>query len=127
MQSTKPSSLTFIALLIFIVISCKDNPNDIGLGILPSSDKMTVMYVDTINVYSSAQLYTKDIDSASNSDIVSLGSLNDPVFGHTDCELLNEIRLTGYDQDNKPKIGDSLVLQLRYYKLIGLIVHRVGL
>ncbi len=117
MQLKSSRGLTSVFLLIQLLSACKDDPTQIGTGVLPASDRLSVLYFE--GGADSSSLY-KLSEAASTSDIVFLGTLNDPIFGQMSCQLLNEITpMRSFYYDNKPRIADSLILRLRYSSLTG--------
>jgi hypothetical protein len=79
---------SFFALIVFWAASCEDEPQVLGLNLIPDSDKVSAQYVDTFTVYA----HTEKIDSSYTkySSMVAIGNLHDPIFGYTDASLLTE-------------------------------------
>jgi len=109
-------TLSFFAGIIFLVISCEEDPTKIGTGTLPDSDFVTILSTDTISTFS----YTL-YDNASRSDNATygyLGSVYNPYFGTTTAEFVSQIRLGSrwYGEDF---IVDSVKLYLQFENVTG--------
>ena len=107
-----------LAILIFIVYSCKKDPYQVGLNLLPPSDTLNVKTADT----ASFQAHTVFQDSVRTDEttLSILGSLMDPIFGSTTAGLYMQYQLAA----ETPSFGtnptlDSIVLKLPYDKIYG--------
>lgn len=112
-QSLFSIFILFIFSTILLLTSCSKPAGVIGVGIQPDDSKLTLGYNDTATVYA----YSSPSDSV-RSDYLSwngIGSLNDPVFGHTNVGFYTQFILSSVNQFfGKERILDSLVLQLAY-------------
>jgi hypothetical protein len=114
MTYPKPLRLLLSALLAVTIVtpSCQD-PELIGIEVLPEDEGFPVAWVDTFTVLVS----TVTDDSVMTSGLTSylFGEMNDPEFGPTRSELFTQFRLpsTNVSFPNSPQI-DSIVLNLAY-------------
>jgi hypothetical protein len=101
--------LTLILLIAFLVSSCEEGPTQIGKGILPEGDFVTIKGTDTLSVRS----YTMYDDSirTDNPAIAYLGHIYDPYFGTTSAEFVTQLRLLP-EWDDLPFTIDSVKLIL---------------
>ena len=111
----------FFSFVVFLVTSCEDEPQILGLNLIPDSDKVTAQYVDTFTVFAQTEKIS-DVYSGYN-QIVPLGNIHDPIFGFTKANLLTEFYPYGIDSllSDAPTY-DSVKLVLRpytYYKYHG--------
>ncbi|TRZ73824.1 MAG: DUF4270 family protein, partial [Bacteroidetes bacterium] len=100
-------------LAILILFSCKKDPYEIGLDLLPPSDTIKVKSTDTCTVFA----YTVRVDSISTSNCsdLALGSINDPVFGKSTISLYTQVQPTSASVDfGTAPVVDSLILMLYY-------------
>lgn len=81
--------LSFIICLLFLS-SCEE-PSIIGLDVQPESDKLNIKFVDTLTVNAVSQ--REDSVRTDKVSLYLLGSINDPVFGFSDCSFTTEINL----------------------------------
>jgi len=100
-------------LIIFIVASCKKDPYELGLDLVPPTDTLYVDLIDTITV----QAYSVIEDSIRTDEMNSfvLGSIMDPIFGKTTASFYTQFLLSSEEVDFgvNPQL-DSLVLMLYY-------------
>jgi len=102
------STLAFLALF-----SCKKDPYEIGLDLLPPSDTLKIQTTDTCTVIA----YTERVDSipTSNCNALSLGSIADPVFGNSTVSLYTQLQPSSESVDfGTAPVMDSLILMLYY-------------
>ena len=68
-------------LLILALFSCKKDPYEIGIDLLPPSDTLNVLTTDTCTV----EVFSVRQDSARSDEAssIKLGAMMDPVFGST--------------------------------------------
>lgn len=104
-----------IFLLIVTISSC-DDPNDLGLEILPGTDLINVknkVIEDEISAYVNSE--SGIVTNRENYNL--LGSINDPVFGNTTVNFATQYRIYSYPGiGTNPKV-DSTFLYL-YYRII---------
>ena len=106
-------TLVFSLLAVLILFSCKKDPYEIGIDLLPPSDTIKVKTTDTCTVIA----YSERIDSiaTSNCSALSLGSLADPVFGNSTISLYTQVQPSSSSVDfGVNPVADSLVLMLYY-------------
>ena len=106
-------SLVLLFFTILVIYSCKKDPYQVGLDLLPPSDTLKIKSTDTCTVTA----YTERIDSiaTSNCSTLALGSIADPVFGHSTVSLYTQLQpsSTSVDFGTAPAV-DSLILMLYY-------------
>ncbi|MCX6287955.1 MAG: DUF4270 family protein [Bacteroidetes bacterium] len=107
------SSLVISLLTILVLFSCKKDPYEVGLDLLPPSDTLKIKTTDTCTVIA----YTVRVDSitTSNCPDLSLGSIADPVFGNSTIGLYTQLQPSSASVDFgiAPAV-DSLILMLYY-------------
>jgi hypothetical protein len=109
--------LTGILLFIFLN-SCKKDPYAIGLDLLPPSDTLSLLVVDTATVV--AYSVIQDSIRTDETTNILLGSLVDPVFGTTTASFYSQFRLSTEAPDfGTAPVLDSLVLLLKYDSIYG--------
>ncbi len=106
-------SLVLLCLTILVNYSCKKDPYQVGLDLLPPSDTLKIKSTDTCTVIA----YTERVDSVatSNCSELSLGSIADPIFGNSTISLYTQLQpsSTSVDFGTAPAV-DSLILMLYY-------------
>ncbi|NQV02276.1 MAG: DUF4270 domain-containing protein, partial [Bacteroidia bacterium] len=111
-------SIWISLLIVFIVASCKKDPYELGLNLLPPSDTLYVDLFDTVTV----QAFSVIEDSIRTDEMSSLvlGSIMDPVFGKTTASFYSQFLLSAeaIDFGVNPQL-DSLVLALYYMTTSG--------
>lgn len=107
------SSLIISLLVILLLFSCKKDPYEIGIDLLPASDTVNVKTTDTCTVIA----YTERVDSISTSNCssLSLGSIADPIFGNSTFSMYTQLQPSSSSVDfgTAPTV-DSLILMLYY-------------
>lgn len=110
--------IPFIFLIPLFVVSCSKPAGTIGIEIQPEDTKLNLNYTDTTTLYA----YSEPIDSI-RSDYLAwngIGSLKDPIFGHTNVGFYTQFSLSKTGQEfGENRVLDSLVLQLDYYGTYG--------
>lgn len=105
-------------LLILALFSCKKDPYEIGIDLLPPSDTLNVKTTDTCTVL--AFSVKQDSIRTSNPSSLIVGSIMDPVFGKTTCSFYSQVQLSTTDADfGTNPILDSLILKLYYIGYTG--------
>jgi hypothetical protein len=107
-----------ILLLAFLVFSCKDDDNELGLNIQPPGDKLNLVYSDTTKIVAYSQLV--DSVRSDETSVSLLGSIMDPVFGQSTASFYTQFRLSksSFSYGTNPT-ADSLILSLFYKKQYG--------
>ncbi len=98
-------------------MSCND-PNGLGMDLLPSTDLINV-HSKVIREDISAFTHVEDsikTDEATNS---LLGSINDPVFGNTTVDFATQFRLVKFPEYGTNPVVDSVKFYLYYRYLYG--------
>lgn len=106
-------SLVILFLTVLVIYSCKKDPYQVGLDLLPPSDTLKIKSTDTCTVTA----YTERVDSiaTSNCSALMLGSLADPVFGKTTVSLYTQFQPSSVAVDfGTAPVADSLILMLFY-------------
>jgi len=106
--------ILFLLLAVFAV-SCTDNLSDIGLGIQPSSDQISVK-PDTFHLTSET---VKVQSILSKPDSFLLGSYNDKKFGSTKAEILAQLNCPEGFKFPANAIADSASIVLYYRTWFG--------
>jgi hypothetical protein len=112
----------FAALLIIItagiLTNCKDDDNELGLEIQPTSDKLNIATTDTTSIIAYSQLV--DSIKTDETSLSLLGSMVDPVFGLSTASFYTQVRLSSaaFSFGTTP-LPDSLVLMLDYDSFYG--------
>jgi len=125
-----------VAALFFVglLFSCEKPEQDVGLGLQPGEDLLSVNQTDTLTV----EAYTLPEDSIRSDELTPalLGAYFDPVFGLSDASHATELRLSTsnpnfVEGDASPSdvVIDSLVLFLAYETVVesnGNLVRNYG-
>lgn len=113
---------TWILLIItlsvfFTLISCEDEPSEVGVSLQPGSDKIVVA-TDTLSVETHTR---RDSSIATDERTISLlGSVSEPDFGITTAGFITQTRLSSTDVEEDVEIQvDSLELVLDYSNYYG--------
>ncbi|MEI7980205.1 MAG: DUF4270 domain-containing protein [Bacteroidota bacterium] len=112
-RTTITASVFTGILLLLALFSCKKDPYEIGIDLLPPSDTLNVRTTDTCTVL--AYSVKQDSIRTSKPTTLMMGSILDPIFGKTTCSFYSQVQLstTGVDFGTQPVL-DSLVLKLYY-------------
>jgi hypothetical protein len=114
----KASSLLSGLFLLLTLLSCRKEPYEIGIDILPPTDTLSVYQTDTVTVIA----YTEVQDSIRTDEFTfgMVGAIMDPVFGKTTASIYTQVRLSteGVTFGQNPVL-DSLVLVLYYQGYYG--------
>lgn len=103
-----------VALLAFF--SACNEPNDLGMELLPHTDLIEVKNLVETNSISS-YTFSEDSILTSMASKSLLGSFYDPVFGITTINFATQFRLQEFPEYGTNPVADSLKLVL-YYRLI---------
>lgn len=109
---------TGILLAVLVALwSCNDQ-NDLGIGILPQEDLISV-YNMVVNEGIQGYTYLEDsiVTSTANSNL--LGSLHEPTFGKTTVDFATQFRLTSFPDFGTNPVVDSVVLYFFYTTIYG--------
>ena len=108
-----PAALLTGILILLAVYSCKKDPYQIGVDLLPPTDTLNVKTTDTCLVQ--AFSVRQDSIRTDKSGSLHIGSIADPVFGKITSSVYTQLLLEseGVDFGTHPVL-DSLVLMLGY-------------
>ncbi|MEI7500327.1 MAG: DUF4270 domain-containing protein [Bacteroidota bacterium] len=111
--SKLPASLLTGILVILVLFSCKKDPYEIGIDLLPPSDTLNVRTTDTCTL--EAFSVRQDSTRTDKCSSLILGSMMDPVFGLTTSSFYTQLFLESEGADfGKNPVLDSVVLMLFY-------------
>ena len=112
-KSRFPASLTIGILIIIALFSCKKDPYEIGIDLLPPGDTLNIRTTDTCTVQAFSVI--QDSVRTDKSGSLFMGSIIDPVFGLTTSSFYSQVLLSseGADFGIHPVL-DSIVLMLFY-------------
>jgi len=102
-------------LMIFAILTggCENDPDEIGIGIQPDSEKLNVLFTDTVSVFAHS-VYVDSIRSDETSRTM-LGSYYDPVFGVSTSSLALQLYLSSSSIElGDSPVLDSMVMSLEY-------------
>jgi Domain of unknown function (DUF4270) len=107
-----------LVILFFLVYSCKKDPYQVGINLLPPSDTLNVKTSDTASFVAYSVL--QDSIRTDKTTMSILGSLMDPVFGSTTAGFYMQYLLAADAPDfgTNPHL-DSIVLMIPYGKIYG--------
>jgi hypothetical protein len=110
--------LASFVLLILLVFSCKKDPYQVGINLLPPSDTLNIKTTDTASFVAYSVL--QDSVRTDETTLSMIGSLMDPVFGSTTAGFYMQYRLSA----DAPSFGtspvlDSIILMIPYGKIYG--------
>ncbi len=110
---TRKILLVSVVLSGIISQSCNKKPEQIGEGIQPDKELITLKFSDTSTII--AYTIREDSVRTDKPEHILLGSMKDPVFGTTVAGFYTQLRLSSSNHDfgDNPQL-DSLVLQLAY-------------
>jgi hypothetical protein len=115
-QTTFRQFLRFSVVFLFaglMVAGCQNDPDEIGAGILPDDEQLTVLFSDTTTV--KVHSVFSDSVSTGNTSRTMLGSYFDPVFGVNTVSFGTQVQLSTVSLDfGTNPVLDSIVLSLEY-------------
>jgi hypothetical protein len=108
----------FLVLSVLITFTSCDDPGDVGMDLLPSSDLISVA---STQKKEGIRAYTFTDDSVRTDEATPslLGSLNDPVFGNTTIDLALQLRLTSFPSFGVDPVLDSVIFFFYYTSVYG--------
>ncbi len=106
--------LAFLTLISSILMmGCTNDPDEIGIGIMPDDERLTVLFSDTTTVL--VHSVFADSIKTDKTARVMLGSYTDPVFGVSSVNVATQVTFStvtvNYGQN---PVLDSIVLSLDY-------------
>jgi hypothetical protein len=105
-----------VLVAVFTLAACND-PDQLGLDILPPGDHLQVNFTDTANVTTLSQ-HGDSVVTNKNFLTYLLGSYTDPLFGRSDASVYAQVGmpfLPNLGDSTEILTADSLVLTLQYY------------
>jgi hypothetical protein len=102
--------LSFLGFSAVFVNSCEEGPTQIGSGLLPSNDFVTISSTDTLSIWSYT-MYDSSVPTSSPA-VALVGSIVDPYFGTTETEFVSQLRL-GSIWNYGPVTIDSVKMYLK--------------
>jgi hypothetical protein len=119
MNKIKLGGITIICLLFFL-ISCTDEPLQVGIELLPDSDLLTAS-ADTLQVNGFTVKGYPEYTSYSNTkkNIMPLGIVNDPVFGTSTADLTVQLNFQedAYYSFDENAVSDELKSIKLYFQI----------
>jgi hypothetical protein len=102
-------------LMVFAIIAggCDNDPDEIGIGIQPESEKLPVLFTDTLSI----NTYSVFVDSVRTDETTRsmLGSYFDPVFGSSTVSMAFQLALSSATLElGEGAYIDSIVMDLEY-------------
>ena len=118
MQNLKHLPLLF--LLMALAISACQEPEGIGLDVLPDGEQMPIAWIDTFTI--DARTVRVDSVRTSGRGTYVIGDFGDPVFGRVKSQMFTQFRLSAEPTlfGDQPQL-DSVVLNLAYSGAYGRI------
>lgn len=121
-MNNKSISKSFLAFLIiagfFCFSGCKKDFDKVGASVIPGGSNPGVLFNDT----STLLAHSVRIDSLRTDETINnmLGSMLDPVFGHTSASFSAQYRLVNKNHDfGENPVLDSVILVMRYADYYG--------
>ena len=104
-----PGLITAFIVIPLLIIGCNKKPDQVGLGLQPTSAELSVIFDNTTGLLSHS---VREDSVRTDQNVIQsglLGSMMDPVFGLTTGEIFSQFRLeeNGHDFGTDP-ILDSL-------------------
>lgn len=103
----------FTLIASILIIGCTNDPDEIGIGIMPDDERLTVLFSDTTTV----RVHSAFADSikTDKTSRVMLGSYFDPVFGISSVNLATQVTFSTVSVNfGENPVLDSIVLSLDY-------------
>lgn len=99
-----------IGMLALSLISCKKSPETIGNNLISDNDFIGIHHTEDVVINCHSYLDSIGTKNVSNA---LLGSMNDPIFGHSEAGFCTQFHLSVEGQSfGEQPVMDSLVLQL---------------
>ncbi|MDD3811476.1 MAG: DUF4270 domain-containing protein [Bacteroidales bacterium] len=112
-----PVVVTAVIFLTLLLSACQ-NDEDLGFNLTPAGERFRFK-IDSASTVTAVTL-RQDSVTSDRREIVMLGSLNDPLFGHSTASLLTQVRLSSNDVNFGAGAQlDSAVLLLKYHHYYG--------
>jgi hypothetical protein len=105
--------LGLFSLFLLVVASCTKQSDNLGLGVLPEEDILSVYQTDTLSII--AHTFKRDSLRSDEFSAVMLGNMYDPVFGSFRASTMVQFALSTDGVSSTANIVvDSVVLSLTY-------------
>jgi len=105
--------LMLIGMFGLIAAGCENDPDRIGIGLMPGTEKLFLMASDTTTVHVHS-VYSDSIKTDETTKSM-LGSYLDPVFGLNTVSIATQVRLSTVSLDfGENPVLDSIVLSMSY-------------
>lgn len=115
---TKTSVLALIFMVAVMAFSCKKTPKEIGKDLQPTSSMISVAFTDESDIVASTENVSSV--SATNLYMLSLGNMNDSLFGISNFDFYTQLSLTTESQTwGNGAVADSVTLNLVYSGFYG--------
>ncbi|HKL66393.1 MAG TPA: DUF4270 family protein, partial [Bacteroidales bacterium] len=108
--------LALVVLLSVGLLSCEEDPANIGRDILPGSDFDSIVGIDTMSI----EMYTiySENETSMYPALSYIGSVNDPYFGQTTASYVTQLQLSLRWPADASKI-DSAKLKITVTDVVG--------
>jgi hypothetical protein len=113
----KYKSFLLISSALAFFTGCNE-PNDLGMELLPSTDLIEIKNIVEKNSISS-YTYSEDSIRTDEANKSLLGNLTDPVFGNTTIDFATQFRLLSSPEFGTNPVADSVKLYLYYRNMYG--------
>ena len=108
-------SRNIFGLIVLLTVAACQEPENIGLEVLPDGEQMPIAWIDTFTVQARTVKYDSVQTSGTNSGTYLIGDFGDPIFGRVRSELFTQYKLPTTDVDFGSGVTiDSIVLNLAY-------------
>ena len=111
------TKIRVLALIFMVAVaalpSCKKTPKKIGTDLQPESSMITVAFSDGQDI----QARTENVNSVSSTNLymVTIGNMNDSIFGISNFDFYTQLSLTTESQTwGENAVADSVILNLCY-------------
>jgi hypothetical protein len=113
MLYNRPKIIVFMMIFVLLAGGCSNDPDEIGIGIQPDSEKLNVFKTDTLSIFAHS-VYVDSVRTDETSRTM-LGSYSDPVFGNTTVGLSLQLLLSSASVElGDSPVLDSMVMSLEY-------------
>jgi hypothetical protein len=105
-------------LTIILLYSCKKDPYEVGIDLLPATDTLNLNTSDSASLVAYSEI--QDSIRTDKTSTFLLGSIMDPVFGSTTAHFYSQFRFAkeNFSFGENPVL-DSVVLMLQYSSIYG--------
>ena len=110
--------ILIFATLTVLALSCKKEPDLLGLDLIPQDELLSHEYTDTTTVIA----YTVKEDTLRTDELATslLGTVNDPVYGVTTASIYSQFRMPALNISfGSNPVADSIILTIPYKGIYG--------